>query len=261
MGTTIMVCFHEKTILLAFYAINLFGIDFKSMRKYFTTLQSVFSSRLKLIYTGASISNLILYIQKLYVMSEPDLSGVPVTALESLRLRLAQLTHSLNSMLAHIQQATLPSWPALQEQFNVILTQLTSLAATIHGYADTLQRTVAYPLTNFPTNTQMGLLTTLLRKKNLPEVQEWIVQGRAAGNEIKVKQDADFCGWAAKIVDTAREHHEWSGFLTREQIENDQQDDGMARRNVDEDGWSPDEVIIYLSRGELPERYNMPPQI
>ncbi|ANB15182.1 Med8p [Sugiyamaella lignohabitans] len=189
---------------------------------------------------------------------QPDLSGVPVTALESLRLRLAQLTHSLNSLQAQIQQASLPSWPALQGQLNVILTQLTSLSATVSGYAETLQRTVAYPLPNFPTNTEAGLLTTLLRKKNLPEVDDWIAEGKEIGEKTRAKQDGEFCSWAAKVVDECRQDHEWSGFLSRKDIENGLEDEGLNRNKTSPTAgpsWTNDETIIFLSRGEIPARF------
>src|SRR5690349_18303771 len=113
-----------------------------------------------------------------------------------------------------MQQATLPSWQNLQQQFNVLFTQLSSLSTTMSSYSETLQRTVAYPLPNFPTVQQQNLLTTLLRKKNLPSVDEWIEQGKEASKDISLKQDDEFCNWAIKVVEQHRDDHQWSGLYT-----------------------------------------------
>jgi mediator of RNA polymerase II transcription subunit 8, fungi type len=162
-----------------------------------------------------------------------------------------QLTHSLNHLQGQIQQATLPSWPALQTQFNVILTQLMSLSGTLASFSEILQRTVTYPLPNFPALTETGLLTTLLRKKNQPEVQEWIEQGREAAKDVKITTDDDFSSWAADMVENAKDQHEWTGFLTREQVEAGETDSGMRRGQEENGGWSIDEVIGFMSRGEV----------
>ncbi|CAN6601178.1 mediator of RNA polymerase II transcription subunit 8 [Trichomonascus vanleenenianus] len=182
---------------------------------------------------------------------QPDLSNVPVAALESLRLRLAQLAHSLNSLSGQVQQATLPSWPGLQSQFNVLLTQLSSLSATITGFSELLQKTVAYPLPNFPTATQSGLLTTLLRKKNLPDVEEWIKDGNAAAENLVVRNDDEFTSWAANVAQECQENHEWTGFLTRKEVDEGETDSSLLRQTENDGGWTIDETIVYLSRGEV----------
>lgn len=153
-----------------------------------------------------------------------DYSAVPINALESLRLRLTQLTHSLNSMQAQLMQATLPSWPALHSQFNIILKQLISLSETIAHHADVLKRTVAYPLPEFPTLQQAGLLSTLLRKKPLPDVEEWITEGAKMATGVKIKMDEDFCKWAREEVASEVGKHEWQGFMTSAEIDSGQVD-------------------------------------
>ncbi|KAG7691509.1 hypothetical protein KL949_002554 [Ogataea haglerorum] len=104
-----------------------------------------------------------------------NFDDVPVQNLEQLRPRLTQLTHSLrkleDSMAA---SATLPNWSNLQNQYNVILSQLTSFSRTMDLNKDVLKHTNVYPNTEFDTTQFEGLLTTLLRKKHLPEVAEWI---------------------------------------------------------------------------------------
>lgn len=187
---------------------------------------------------------------------KPDLSAVPVAALESLRLRLTQLTHSLNSMHAQLMQSTMPSWPALHSQFNVILKQLMSLSETISQYSDVLQRTVAYPLPNFPTAQQAGLLSTLLRKKPLPTVEEWMTSGKEASLGVKIKMDEDFCAWAATEITQEAEDHEWEGFLTSKQIESGERDSGLRASNQEptvsqsnRTGWPIEKVISVMAQG------------
>lgn len=43
---------------------------------------------------------------------------------------------------------------------------------------DLLSHLVVYPSTSFPGRTQEGLLVQLLRKKLLPEVEDWVAAGR-----------------------------------------------------------------------------------
>lgn len=186
-----------------------------------------------------------------------DLSAVPVNALESLRLRLTQLTHSLNSMQAQLMQSTMPSWPALHSQFNVILKQLISLSETIAQYSDVLKRTVAYPLPNFPTAQQAGLLSTLLRKKPLPDVETWIGDGRAASAGVKIKMDEDFCAWAVEEIGKETENHEWAGFLTASQIESGQVDELRGQGpsqpgSSGQTGWPIEKVIMCMAQGPPP---------
>lgn len=185
-------------------------------------------------------------------LEKTDVTSVPVHELEALRLRLTQLTHSLNGLQGQIQHAHLPSWPALHGQFNVILTQLTSLSATLSTHSEVLSKTVTYPLPNFPTVTQQGLLTTLLRKKNLPEVEEWIKEGEEMAKDIDLSKDDEFCRWANKMVEEFRDEHQWSGFLTTKELEEGKQDDGIGIKKSESDGgWSIDEVLKYMSTGEI----------
>lgn len=194
---------------------------------------------------------------------------VPVQELESLRIRVTQLHHSLSHMLAQLQQPKLAPWPSLQGQFNVLLTQLAALSSVINSCADTMSKCVIYPLPNFPTTTQVGLLSTLLRKKNLPQVEEWIEDGEDAGKDINISQDAEFCKWALQITQTARENHLWHGFDTKdglpEEEETQDQKKELQRENQsDEDiemtdvvetpkqGWTLDQTIAFMSKGVRP---------
>lgn len=129
-------------------------------------------------------------------MDKPDYTGVPVVVLDALRVRLSQLVMSLMNLQARVQAAELPAWPSLQKQFTVVLVQLETLLSTFQGFEDTLQRTIAYPTPLFPTRMQPHLLSTLLRKKNMPEVDEWVSQGIAAGSDIDPESDNAFCEWA-----------------------------------------------------------------
>ncbi|CCK68045.1 RNA polymerase II mediator complex subunit MED8 KNAG_0A03640 [Huiozyma naganishii CBS 8797] len=105
---------------------------------------------------------------------EPDFSGVPTQALDAVRMRVAQLTHSLRRVRDDLSKSELPQWYSLQAQLNVTLSQLMSVTSTLEHYYETLDSTVIYPLPNFPTTSHENLLTTLLRKKFPPDVEEWI---------------------------------------------------------------------------------------
>ena len=101
-----------------------------------------------------------------------DFSNVPSQALDALRMKLSQLTASLAKIRDEMSRAELPQWYTLQAQLTVTLTQLSSLTNTLDHYEETLDSTVAYPLPSFPTTAHEGLITTLMRKKNTPEVEE-----------------------------------------------------------------------------------------
>lgn len=106
---------------------------------------------------------------------KPENSSLPINELEKVRLRLAQVAHSLVKLYDQmVNEQKLPAWSSLQNQLNVILTQLSSLTSTIDLNHKALQSINVYPTTDFPAVEQEGLLTTLLRKKPLPEVSEWI---------------------------------------------------------------------------------------
>ncbi|GMG37241.1 unnamed protein product [Ambrosiozyma monospora] len=136
---------------------------------------------------------------------------IPVGALEKLRPSLNQLTHSLRAFNDSFistpvpppsaslplsgsssfnnktntgtstsngnrsdMRVDLPNYNNLQNQFNVILSQLESLVRTLDASRSVLQSTNVFPNYEFNTTQFEGLLTTLLRKKHLPEVDAWI---------------------------------------------------------------------------------------
>lgn len=144
-------------------------------------------------------------------MSEPvqetfDYSGVPAQGLEALRMRLAQLTHSLAKLKEDLMQAQLPQWSSLQSQLNVILTQLSSLTFAVSHFESELNSTIVYPLPTFPTTQQEGLVTTLLRKKYLPEVQEWITDSQVA-EPVDYTRDTETVEWCLSYFSQERSNY------------------------------------------------------
>lgn len=127
-----------------------------------------------------------------------DYSGIPAVVLESLRVRLAQLVHSLNGLHAGVTSRQLPPWPALHQQFNIALLQLESVVSNLESVPDATQGAVVYPMPSFPSRSFGGLLTTLLRKKSLPEIEEWITDGNEmlASEGLDLEADDEFCQWA-----------------------------------------------------------------
>ncbi|KAI0462785.1 hypothetical protein LJB42_003586 [Komagataella kurtzmanii] len=151
-----------------------------------------------------------------------DYSKVPINSLESLRLRLTQAMHSLNKLNDSIHQSqTLPQWSSIQNQLTVILSQLTSLSTTLETQREILQYINVYPLPEFPSTTHEGLLTTLLRKKNIPEVSEWITQSLEESKDKNPSASDQFATWCAET--SAQESENWifTGFRTKYEIDND----------------------------------------
>lgn len=158
-----------------------------------------------------------------------DFSNVPTQALDALRLKLSQLTASLAKIRDEMSKAELPQWYSLQAQLMVTLTQLSSLTNTLDHYEETLDSTVAYPLPSFPTTAHEGLITTLMRKKNIPEVDEWIKDARETNGidvenlsdeEIKklINKDKDITSWATKCIIDERSKHSYNGLHSAKEL-------------------------------------------
>ena len=126
-----------------------------------------------------------------------DFSQIPYDVLESIRNRLNQIRQSLtkladqiNNHNRHPQKIKLPSYLYFQNQFQVLITQLMSITNQLYNNEDLLRNTNVYPTPIFPTSAHENMLTTLLRKKVAPEVDEWINGAKLImENETKNKLD------------------------------------------------------------------------
>ncbi|KAJ5175214.1 uncharacterized protein N7482_001091 [Penicillium canariense] len=125
--------------------------------------------------------------------------------LEQSRQRLVQLTRSLGSLIASLEQGDpLPPWCAappepqpsakdpqitpqsrssLQSQANIISNNLVSVSEHLSDHRDLLSSLVAYPGPEYPGRTQGNILEQLLRTKLDPRVEDWVARGREAGTE------------------------------------------------------------------------------
>ncbi|SCU84888.1 LADA_0D04456g1_1 [Lachancea dasiensis] len=163
---------------------------------------------------------------------EFNFQHVPAQALDAVRMRFAQLTHSLAKLKDEMSRAELPQWYSLQAQVSVILTQLQSLTTTIHHFEELLDSTVVYPLANFPTTAHEGLLTTLLRKKNNPEADAWISDAKetvgvdmnttsSADLRALLKSDEAVTKWALKFLDDDYSNYAFQGLHTAQELSDD----------------------------------------
>lgn len=161
-------------------------------------------------------------------MPSADHSQVPVDSLESLRNRLNQVHLSLRKLAdqinhhnRHPTKIRLPNYAQLQSQFQVLITQLHTIASNLDANDELLRHTNAYPLPAFPTTQQEGLLTTLLRKKPLPEIDEWIDKAVAESESLQVnlQKDDELAQWCSTKVQELREDFEFYGFHSEEELE------------------------------------------
>lgn len=107
-------------------------------------------------------------------------------------------------------KATPLHWSSLQTQLNIILTQLSSLSQVLTNYSTVLSKTVVYPLPEFPTTEQETLLMTLLRKKQMPEVAEWIESSKKSveslnNSETLLVDDEKLIDWCLTTSNKLRE--------------------------------------------------------
>lgn len=138
---------------------------------------------------------------------KPNFNGVPTQALDAVRMRLAQLTSSLKKIRDELTKPELPQWYSLQSQLNVTLSQLLSVTTTLEHFRETLDSTVIYPLPNFPTTSHENLLTTLLRKKYTPEVDEWF---KSAKENCDIDLDSITEDKINDIIQTDKKITDWA---------------------------------------------------
>ncbi|CAL9737257.1 mediator of RNA polymerase II transcription subunit 8 [Monosporozyma servazzii] len=159
-----------------------------------------------------------------------DYHGIPSQALDAVRMRLAQLIHSLKRIRDELAKPELPQWYSLQSQLNITLQQLLSVTSTLEHFQETLDTSIIYPLPQFPTTSHENLLTTLLRKKYTPEVDDWLKASREAAEidvhsltENKIKEilqtDKDITKWALEIF--SKEYETYNSKTAKQDAEDD----------------------------------------
>ncbi|RLV94523.1 Mediator of RNA polymerase II transcription subunit 8 [Spathaspora sp. JA1] len=159
----------------------------------------------------------------------PDFSQIPADSLESIRNRLNQIHLSLRKLAdqinghnRHPNKFKLPTYSHFQNQFQVLITQLTSIASILYSNEDLLRNTNVYPVPNFPTSAQEGLLTTLLRKKALPEVDEWTtsaLESESSSQAMNLQKYDELAQWCFAKVQELREEYQFYGFHTVEELD------------------------------------------
>lgn len=94
------------------------------------------------------------------------------------------------------------------------------------SHAPLLDAMVVYPLPSYPGRDQEPLLQQLVRKKLDPGVEDWVEQGRVAGedvattNEGRGAQDVtSLWEWAGMAANEQARKHDWGGEYTLEEIE------------------------------------------
>lgn len=185
------------------------------------------------------------------VDAQPDFNGVPAQALEAVRMRLAQLTHSLRRIRDELHKSELGQWHSLQSLLNLTLSQLASVTATLQHFEETLGATVVYPTILFPTTSHESLLATLLRKKRTPEVEAWFNEARETAGlnpqlvgeeEIarNIREDRDVTQWAletfAKEFEKRPDEIPWQ----------------LNQRVHRESPFEIENVLAYMHRGQKP---------
>lgn len=167
--------------------------------------------------------------------STEDTQHVPVELLEALRSRLAQLLQLLGKLLDQLSALEaaaaaadagvstgallLPHYVLLQNQYNVIVNQLLSVLQLLEMHQEQLLTHNAFPLPAFPSTAEQNLLTTLLRKKHMPEVVDWVNELAAAGRESTAPLNDEFVTWCVQTMEQLQEQHDFHGFGKTEAVE------------------------------------------
>ncbi|CUM66872.1 uncharacterized protein PRCAT00004556001 [Priceomyces carsonii] len=152
-----------------------------------------------------------------------DSSQVPVEVLESLRNKLNQVHLSLRKLSDQVNHSRYNNKNSLPNHvpFQVLITQLHSISSILDNTGEVLKRTNVYPLPSFPTTQQEGLVTTLLRKKLLPEVEDWLDRAIEESEKggVSIQKDDEFSQWCASTVQELRDEFQFYGFHTAEELD------------------------------------------
>ncbi|KAJ5283922.1 hypothetical protein N7505_001902 [Penicillium chrysogenum] len=217
-----------------------------------------------------------------------NLTQEQIKVLEQSRQRLVQLTRSLGSLIASLNQSDpLPPWTSLQSQASIISNNLISVSDQLSDQRDLLSNLVAYPGPEYPGRTQANTLEQLLRTKLDPRVEDWVARGRAAGTEstgpsnfsdpdaaykpLSDAQLAELWEWAPLEANQEARRRNWGGNFTLEEreagIENVvtglrrqlEDDDGEEESEGEEDGEEMDVVGVHRKPGAAEFEYNIAP--
>ncbi|KAI9825903.1 MAG: mediator of RNA polymerase II transcription subunit 8 [Thelocarpon impressellum] len=152
-------------------------------------------------------------------------------ALEQTRQRLFQLTNSLASLQQNIQNSSpLPPWTSLLSLGQILAHNLTALSTHLASSPQTFSSTTAYPLPTFPAAAEEALLQQLLRKKLEPGVEDWVREGREAGEAVARGDDGgglspkelnELWAWAGPAANEEARGRDWvdEAAFTREEEE------------------------------------------
>lgn len=209
---------------------------------------------------------------------EIDTSQIPIDTLESIRNRLNQvhlslrkLSDQINHHNRHPNKVKLPNYAQFQNQFQVLLTQLHTITSDLDNNDGMLKNTNVYPLPSFPTTQQEGLITTLLRKKPLPEVDEWIesAANKRKNEYINIQKDDEFAQWCLTKIEELREEFQFYGFNSVEEleyldteegkketeenkrIENQKYEEELKITDGGKNGLHPNKVLKFMCQGVL----------
>ena len=105
-------------------------------------------------------------------------SAVPTDSIEKLRNNLILLSNSLKKLKLDLIKSntaySLPDYNSLQNQYIIIVTQLSTISSILSENSHILKKTNVYPLPISNPNKNETLFNSLLRKKPLPEVEQWL---------------------------------------------------------------------------------------
>jgi hypothetical protein len=161
----------------------------------------------------------------------------------------------------HPPHTTLTTRETLLNQLS-LLSHLNSLTATLQTprFSQDLKSTAVYPQTNFPVRSHKTILTSLLRRKLLPDDEQWELTGRLTSDGIYIdpEHEDEFIEWAQmkflEIVD-GREYRR--GTKTKEQC-SEEADGSESESEEDEEngkqGIRLGASLKYLAQGWEPSK-------
>lgn len=153
---------------------------------------------------------------------------------------------------------------------SLLLSHLNSLTATLQNprFSQDLKSTAVYPQTTFPVRLHENILTSLLRRKLLPDDEEWERQGREIAEglqHVDPEREDEFIDWCQTRFMEITEGREYTrGSKTKEEKEamkngdeSEESDKDEVQDDGKENGVGLGASLKYLTQGWEPTK---PPQ-
>jgi mediator of RNA polymerase II transcription subunit 8, fungi type len=158
-----------------------------------------------------------------------DLTHEQIKSLDSIRQRLLSLNASLGALRGDLAtNPSLPSWSSLQSHATLISSNLQQINSSLTQHSGLLASTITFPSMQFPSRHQADVISTLLRTKMEPDVEEWLEEGQKYAKDAnsnmytQILRDGDrqeLWQWAPSAANAEARKQKWGADYTLAEVQ------------------------------------------